>query len=322
MSPRRIVATGLTLAFAGVAGAPVMAGTAGVAVAQSRVQLERIHSGALGATKRYLIYLPSAYAADSGRRFPVVYLLHGYRGDETAWVAHGHADAIADEVFARGTAPMILVMPEGDESFWADWAARPDAQYGDYVVRDLVAAVDARFRTIAGRDGRGIAGLSAGGTGAMVLAFTAPQRFAAVASFSAVAVPLTIEDGPCGTPIRQATSLAQLEAALGRPLPNWRRRWGADTTAWWRYDPGRAARRLAASGAPLPAVRLETGSDDPLAGETCSLAATLDSLGLAPELAVVPGGHDWTVWRARLGPALEWFGARLASGSGGSAGRP
>ena len=293
----------------------------------SEVRPERFHSGALGASKAYTVYLPAAYAADPARRFPVVYLLHGYFGNETSWIVRGQVSAVADSAFAAGVAPMILVMPDGDQSFWVDWdrspgvpcdaaaalgepvaeACVPASRYGTYVARDLVAEVDSRFRTIARRSGRAIAGISAGGTGALVLAFISPDVFSAVASFSAVAVPLSMDDGPCGAPVREARTMDDLETALERPLPNWRLRWGSDTAEWWQRDPARAARRLAASGARAPAIRLETGDADPLAAETCALAAMLDSLGFDPGLSVGPGRHDWTFWRARLGAGLAWL---------------
>jgi S-formylglutathione hydrolase FrmB len=297
------------------------------AVPSGEVRLERFHSAALGVTKGYAIYLPAAYAANPGRRFPVLYLLHGYSGNEGTWVTQGRADAIADSAFAAGVAPMILVMPDGDQSYWADWSASPgtacdaaaqlgeaaatacvaQSRYGEYVRHDLTAMVDARYRTIPGRRGRGIAGISAGGTGALVLAFNAPDIYSAVAALSAVAMPLSTADRRCGEPVQMASSLQELESALGRPMPGWRMRWGTDTTQWWRFDPSRAARRLAAVHGPHPAIRLEAGDADPLTGGTCALAALLDSLGMAPSLTVSRGAHDWTLWQARLGEVLSWF---------------
>lgn len=296
------------------------------------VRLERFRSGALGVTKGYTVYLPAAYA-DTARRFPVVYLLHGLFGDEASWVARGHLDVVADSAFAAGVPPMILVMPDGDQSAWVDWAVSPgipcaaaealsesvetacvtESRYAAYVARDLVVAVDARFRTAPWRAARGIGGISAGGTGALVIAFNAPAVFRAVAALSPVGVPLSLADGPCGMPIREARSMDALEAALGRPLPNWRRRWGSDTTLWWRGDPARAARRLVAGPSERPLIRLETGAADELAGGTCALSSTLDSLGLDAELSVLAGGHDWALWRARLGETLAWFAHHLSS---------
>lgn len=297
------------------------------AIPSGEVRFERFYSTALGVTKGYAIYLPAAYAAKPARRFPVLYLLHGYAGNEGTWIIQGRADVIADSVFAAGLAPMILVMPDGDQSYWADWSASPgmacdaaaqlgeaaatacvtQSRYGEYVRHDLTAAVDGRYRTVRGRRGRGIAGISAGGTGALVLAFNAPDAYSAVAALSAVAIPLSTADRRCGEPVHAAASVQELEDALGRPMPGWRMRWGTDTTRWWRFDPARAARRLAAGSGPRPAIRLEAGDGDPLTGGTCALAALLDSLGMAPSLTVSPGAHDWTLWQARFGDVLSWF---------------
>ena len=291
------------------------------------VRLERFFSPALGVTKGYAIYLPAAYAANPARRFPVLYLLHGYSGDEATWISQGRADAIADSVFGSGVAPRILVMPDGDQSYWADWTTSPgpacdaaaqlgeapatacvaQSRYAEYVLHDLAATIDAHYRTNGTGHGRGIAGISAGGTGALVLAFNAPDAYAAVAALSPVAIPLSTRDQRCGEPVHAAASLPELEVALGRPMPGWRLRWGADTTRWWRYDPSRAARRLAAGGAPHPAIRVEAGDGDPLTGGACALASLLDSLGMAPSLTVSHGAHDWAFWQARFGAVLSWF---------------
>lgn len=317
---------GVVAAAAGVRAQSSPAWHSG-ASAPGEVRLERFYSAALGVTKGYTIYLPAGYAAKPGRRFPVLYLLHGYSGNEGTWITQGRADLIADSVFAAGVAPMILVMPDGDQSYWADWSASPgtpcdaaaqlgeaaatacvvQSRYGEYVLHDLTAAIDGRYRTVRDRRGRGIAGISAGGTGALVLAFNSPDVYSAVAALSAVAIPLSSADRRCGEPVHEAGSLQELEAALGRPMPGWRMRWGADTARWWRFDPGRAARRLAASGLPRPAIRLEAGRADPLTGGTCALAALLDSLGMAPSLVVSPGAHDWTLWHARFGDVVSWF---------------
>lgn len=284
----------------------------------------RLASPALGVTKRYLVHLPPSYATHPGRIYPVIYLLHGLTGTEADWLTRGDLAAIADSLVASGGPEVIYVMPDGDNGWWSNWAATltgadcltdpaiaesaatfcvARAAYGDYLADDLVRHVDATLRTIADRGHRGVAGISMGGTGALTLGLTRPDRFAAIVALSAPASPLRV-----GTGEASVSSLPEWESARGRPLnPPWRARWGADTGTWWRHDPARAARRLAADAAPRPRILIEVGTDDPYLTENRVLAAELDRLGIAHRYAESSGAHDWQFWRGRVPAALAWL---------------
>ena len=303
------------------------------APARGTVQLRSFFSPALGARKRYLVYLPPSYSRTRAQRYPVAYLLHGRTGNEADWIARGDLDSVADSVFALGTPELILVMPDGDNSFWVNWASSPGyaacardsllaeaapsfcvptARYGDYLAHDLVAQVDSAFRTLPNRAHRGVLGLSMGGTGALTVALTYPERFVATAAFSAPQ-PFYLGPHPFQPPARQAESLQAVEADLGRPLgPLTRARWGADSAGWWRHDPERAARRLRSTGGQFPALWLEVGRQDPYVDENRALAAALRELGVAHQFLEREGGHQWAYWRAHLGEALHWLGGRIA----------
>jgi putative tributyrin esterase len=297
------------------------------------IRIDRFPSPALGVSKRYAIYLPAGYAENPGRRYPVVYLLHGLRGNEGEWVARAGLDVVADSLAAAGLPAMILVMPDGDGSFYVNWAESPgfggcaadstlpetadafcvhESRYGDYVARDLVTHVDSVYRTMASRRRRAVAGLSMGGTGALTLALNYPDVFAAAAALGAVAMPMYLGPHPYRPPHHEALSFDTLEAVLGRPLPGWRMRWGTDTSGWWRTDPARAARRLRAAGGAAPALRLDVGGDDPYLDENRALAAELAALDLPPDLVERPGGHTWAYWRAHIADNLVWLARHLA----------
>ena len=298
------------------------------------LQVRSFYSRALGARKRYLIYLPPSYAHRRGARYPVVYLLHGRSGNEAEWVAKGDLPAVADSLFGAGVPGMILVLPDGDNSFWVNWEASPGvaacaadsllaeaaptfcvpaSRYGDYVARDLVAQVDSAFRTRADRAHRGVAGLSMGGTGALTLALSFPEVFSAVAALSSVAAPFYLGPRPYVAPARQAHSLRDIEEEMGRPLGQFTRmRWGADTAAWWRHDPERAARRLQAGGRAFPAIRVEVGIRDPYLDENRAFAAALRELHVVHQYIEGEGGHQWSFWRAGLAATLLWLQQQLA----------
>lgn len=158
--------------------------------AASEVRSGSFHAAALGAEMRYTVYLPDGYDSGSGqRRYPVLYLLHGHGGDEHDWLRQGALQATADRLIGCGAVPpLIVVMPAGGNSWWVD---SPHAAAQTALVRDLVAHTDSRLRTLAAREGRLIAGLSAGGYGTLLAVMKYPQLYAAAAAFSpAVYVPV------------------------------------------------------------------------------------------------------------------------------------
>lgn len=139
--------------------------------------------GALAFTSGACVYLPPGYAA-SGMRYSVLYLLHGGGGDQADWVTFGTVAKILDGAYnADPKHALIVVMPDGRSGQYHDY-------YDDrflmetYLLRALVPAVDERFRTIADRTGRAIAGLSNGGYGAMHMAAKAPDLFTVAGSMS------------------------------------------------------------------------------------------------------------------------------------------
>ena len=115
------------------------------------VRLEAFFSPALGVRKRYAVYLPPSYLRTTRTRYPVVYLLHGRTGNEADWIVKGDLDAVADSLAAAGRPEMILVMPDGDNSFWVNWAGTQD--YGSCAVDSTLAEAAAAFCARAQRYG-------------------------------------------------------------------------------------------------------------------------------------------------------------------------
>src|SRR4029077_19895308 len=135
-----------------------------------------VASAALGGRHQPVdVYLPPGYAAHPERRYTVLYLLHGEPGPPGAFLATGRMGVVEDELVSLHRAqPMILVMPFGSTGSFTDkeWAngTRSNGGWETFLARDVVRAVDARFRTIRGGWGRGIGGLSEGGYGALNIA--------------------------------------------------------------------------------------------------------------------------------------------------------
>jgi S-formylglutathione hydrolase FrmB len=121
---------------------------------------------------RVSIYLPPSYDSSTTKRYPAIYLLHGFGGSEATWTRVFNAPARMDSLVASGAArEMIIVMPSAANPFGGSFYANSSTtgNWDDFISRDLVAYVDSRFRTIAKPQSRGLAGHSMGGFGTMYL---------------------------------------------------------------------------------------------------------------------------------------------------------
>lgn len=140
-----------------------------------------LFSPALERNMPYFIYLPPGYESGTGR-YPVLYMLHGNSGLNEEWLAYGLINA-ADEMIAKGEIrPMIIVLPQGDYSYWVNLVDGPS--YGDYLAIDVVDYVKRTYRVLPGSEHRAIGGLSMGGTGALIHAFVNPSIFGVVGAHS------------------------------------------------------------------------------------------------------------------------------------------
>ncbi|HET7768222.1 MAG TPA: alpha/beta hydrolase-fold protein [Chloroflexota bacterium] len=143
------------------------------------------YSRALGREMSYMAWLPPGYATSSAS-FPTLYLLHGVGSPEAfgpeEWLGYALTEDL-DRMLALGLIePMIVVLPQGDQSYWVNHAGGP--KWGDYVALDLVKHIDATFRTDARRERRAVGGLSMGGHGAVQLAYNHPTVFSVAGAHS------------------------------------------------------------------------------------------------------------------------------------------
>jgi S-formylglutathione hydrolase FrmB len=135
------------------------------------------------------IYLPQSYATDRSRRYPVVYLLHGYTGTDLSYFGPTgrQLHVIAERVFGAGAArEMILVMPNAMNAYGGSMYSNSvtAGNWEGYVAEDLVEYLDSNYRTIPTRESRGLAGHSMGGYGAMRIGMKRPDVFAAIYALS------------------------------------------------------------------------------------------------------------------------------------------
>lgn len=300
-----------------------------------RVVNATFHSASLGVDKAYVVYLPGGYDAPTAR-YPVIYLLHGMGGNETNWVKVGGLAETADRMGLSA----IVVMPDGDDGFYANWvtpvpesaclAATPPfdksekpetycvktPRYEDYIVKDLLAHVDATYRTRPERRSRGIAGLSMGGFGALSLAMRHPDLFAASASHSGVAA--LLYEGPHpyvkGAPVtltERADSWAPTFAEKMREQV--KRVFGPDLANWRAHDPSVLAQKLKDGEL---ALYLDCGTEDGFKfhDQASYLHEILAGRGVAHAFELTHGPHSFKLWTGRIGQSLAFEAAAFAKG--------
>jgi S-formylglutathione hydrolase len=137
------------------------------------------------------IYLPPGYTANPTRRYPVIYLLHGFAADHLVFTKGPYQGinirSSMDSLIALGSVnEMIVVTPNAKNAFDGSFYANSPVtgNWEDFIARDLVGWVDAHYRTVRNRSGRGIAGHSMGGFGALSVAMNHPGIFSAVYALS------------------------------------------------------------------------------------------------------------------------------------------
>ena len=143
--------------------------------------------------RRCFIYTPPGYSENTRTRYPVLYLQHGSFEDETGWSSQGKANLILDNLIASKQAnPMIVVMdngyaykPQSNES--KDKKERPESIFEDVLITEVIPMIDAKFRTMANRENRAIAGLSMGANQTIRIMMNHMDTFSYYGGFSGTA---------------------------------------------------------------------------------------------------------------------------------------
>ena len=229
----------------------------------------------VGKPRRMMVYTPAGY--DQGnQRYPVLYLLHGSGGDETAWLHQGQAAQVLDNLIASGQAvPMIVVMPNGN----VDEQAAPGSDQRGLVTptfqhkqwmegsfessfSDIMEYVERHYRTTGKQSGRAIAGLSMGGFHSLYISANRPKDFGYVGLFSAAIRPMRGVQSPIYDNLEQ--KLAE-QFRQGNKL-------------YW----------------------VAIGKDDFLYQPNKELRELLDRAGHNYTYVESGGGHEWRNWRHYL----------------------
>jgi enterochelin esterase-like enzyme len=254
------------------------------------VQHIKVTSAALGGRSQDVyVYLPPGYSSHPNRRYPVLYLLHGFPGRPLAFLLTVRLGVVEDELAAKHAAqPLILVMPFGSTGTFTDkeWAngVSPGEGWATFVSRDVVNAIDSQYRTIATPRGRAIAGLSEGGYGAVNIALNNPGEFHVVESWSGY-MRAAHDHGIFGRDLQGVAANSPLQS-LPHVAPLLRKL----HTYFWFYS----------------------GTTDPLHRQNREFAAELRRLHVRHVYSEYRGGHNWALWRGNAWRSYLVAARRLA----------
>jgi len=137
-------------------------------------------SPSTGLQKRAFVYTPAEYSSNPQKRYPVLYLQHGWGEDETAWSSQGHANLIMDNLIAEGKCdPFIIVMTYGmtNDAKFGTIGSFNYKNFETVLVDELIPYIDSNFRTIADKRHRAMAGLSMGGMETKNITLARPEAF-------------------------------------------------------------------------------------------------------------------------------------------------
>ena len=262
--------------------------------ANNRIETVRLQSKLVNATLPYNVILPADYDTARSTRYPVLYLLHGLTGHYSDFVARTN---VADYAAAYR---LIVVMPEGNDSWYTDSSLVASDKYESYILQELLPDVQQRYRTIEARYGRAIAGISMGGYGAVKFGLKSPQTFNFAASMSGAFGVTRLTDkeipagwqesvklfGPAGSETRRTNDLFEIIKGL---------------------SPGRVSS--------LPYFYFDCGTEDsPLIFPyNRELSALMNEKKIAHEYRELPGDHSWGYWDRQVQEVLRVAGQRMPS---------
>jgi putative tributyrin esterase len=251
------------------------------------VYTESLDSKLMGRKMPYNVILPSDYfsGAESGRRYPVLFLLHGLMGRFDNWASK------TDIAKRSEDHSLIIVMPEGENGWYTDNLTKNGASYESYIIKELIPEIDKRYRTLNSRDSRAVAGLSMGGYGAIKFGLKYPDMFALVGSFSGALSAATITE-------------KQVPGAIGKSITAI---FGPEGTEVRKAnDPFDLARRAPADKiAKLPFIYLDCGTEDFLFQSNRDFVSLLLEKKVPHEFRQLPGAHNWTYWGKQIDEFLE-----------------
>lgn len=250
---------------------------------KSSMQTDSLYSDVLKCHRPYNVYLPKNYQENQDKSYPVLYLLHGLNGDHENWNSRGRVKEVLDYLAASGEIrEMIVVFPDADADIpkakhgyfnYQDW------KYEDFFFQEFLPHVEGRYRIIADKGHRAIAGLSMGGGGATAYAQKHPELFCAAYAMSAL-----VDIAPGREPSKDALVNAMRESVKENSC-----------VAYVRNADDQVRQRLRT-------VKwfVDCGDDDHLLGVNLDFVREMHSARIPLEFRVREGAHVWEYWHSAL----------------------
>ena len=261
------------------------------------LETHQLQSTLMGRPVSYNVFLPLGYVGEGSReRYPVVFLLHGLMGNYTNWAEK------TDFTWKLPNLKAVIVMPDGGDGWYTDSSSKASDKYESYLIQELIPEIDKKFRTIADREHRAIAGLSMGGYGAIKFGLKYPELFSVVGSFSGAlgAASITEKEIP--------GAIGRSIVAIFGPAGSETRK-GNDLFAMVRTA---TAERIKS----LPFIYLDCGTEDFLFQNNRDFVSLLLEKRVSHEFRQLPGGHNWKYWGAQVEEFLELAGKRIGMRQG------
>jgi len=310
----------------------------------------RIHGKALegnlegdAVDRDVIVYLPPSYATERNRRYPVLYALHGYSVGAEQWSKEIHVPQTIEGAFARGANEMIVVVPDSktlhNGSMYSSSVTTGD--FEQYIAHDVVAYVDAHYRTIPLRRSRGLVGHSMGGYGATRIGMKHPDVFGTLYIMSPCCLsprqarPLTPENAQALASVTTTADAAKLPGTL-RSLLAGAAAWspnpknpplyldlpftGSDTVPrqdvlarWAANAPLAFADQYIGNLRQYNGISIDVGDQDPLRIDAGKLHDAFDRYGLVHTFEVYPGTHTSAMGVRFQNFVMPFFSRRLCT---------
>lgn len=256
-----------------VFGALLAAGLVSHAVTEREIDARYIESPA-----KVMVALPEGYSQNDTLAYPVAYLLNGHGGNYKSWSGIANLDSLATAY------RMIIVCPDGRNSWYWDSPTEPKMQMESYIVKELVPWVDANYRTIARPQGRAVTGFSMGGHGGLWLGLRHPDLFGNAGATSG------------GVDIRPFPTRWNMADRLGKMEDN-PSRWDEHTvmTLMENVKPGQCN------------IIVDCGTDDFFYEVNCKLDSLMNKRGIYHTFITKPGAHTRDYWHNSINRQLEYF---------------
>jgi S-formylglutathione hydrolase FrmB len=296
-----------------------------------------------------IVFLPPSYEKDKKRHYPVVYALHGYSIGAEQWSHEIHVPQTVEGAFAKGSHEVIVVLPDSktvyNGSMYSSSATTGD--FENYIARDVVAYMDAHYRTIPSRQSRGLVGHSMGGYGASRIGMKHPEVFGALYIMSPCCMSPMAGGGPGPADLMKERAIASEKkvadakspADLAAQSPGFAAAQYA-TAAAWAPDPKNPPLYFdlpTKDGVPEPeivakftansplsfvdqyignlkqyrAIAMDVGDQDGLRFDATKLHTIFDNYGIANSFEIYPGTHTSAVADRFQNHVLPFFSKSL-----------